>query len=236
MFSQLRQAVEIFAPQPLRGSVDDPEHESQGPRHPSSLSSTQLADSAISNLRKSLANQRPRSPGPQSLPRSTSLSDSELRSSKSNIEERLRAKFAIGEASNATTPDLSGRASPASVVTQQHQHSLSPTSIPSPRSPVLRSQTETTTVLIDSAVMNCPEQLDVLTPSNPVRVDTLNSAQSEERYPEADIPLPLDSRPATPTAADLHTISTAVCDSFTDTDVDVLQERLKLVEQRFAGM
>jgi hypothetical protein len=161
------------------------------------------------------------------------LPDSEPRSSKSNIEERLRAKFAIGEASNVTTPDLSGRASPASVVTQQYQHSLSPSSIPLPRSPVLRPQTETTTALIESVVINCPEELNVLTPSNPV--DALNLVQNEERYPEADIPLPLNSRPATP-LADFHTISTPVCDSLTDTDVDILQERLKLVEQRFAGM
>jgi hypothetical protein len=87
--------------------------------------------------------------------------------------------------------------------------------------------------LIESAVINGPEQLNAIASSNPV--DVLDLVQSEERYPEADIPLPLNSRPATP-EADLHTISTPACDSLADRDVDILQERLKLVEQRFAGM
>ena len=229
MFSQLRQAVESLAPQPRRGSVDAPESDPQGARPPSSLSSTQLTDAALSNLRKSLASQRPgsprpRSPGPQSLPRSTGSPDSEPRPPKSNIEERLRAKFAIGEASNVTTPNISGRVSPIYVGPPQQQHPLSPSSIPLPQSPV---QPE---VVVDSMVID-RSQFETLASSN-----TSSSVRRDDgRYPEADVPLPSDSHPATP-SVDLHSISTPLHDNHAEPDVHVLQHRLKLVEQRFAGM
>ena len=235
MFSQLRQAVESLAPQPLRGSVDAPESDSQGARPPSSLSSTQLTDSALSNLRKSLASQRsgsplPRSPGPPSLPRITGSPDSEPRLPKSNIEERLRAKFAIGEASNVTTPDISGRASPIYVDLPQQQHPLSPSSVPLPQSPI---QPEVVVQPVNPTVID-RSQFETLAPSKTVDASSLVKRE-DGRYPEADVPLPSDSPPATP-SVDLYPISTPLHDSPAEPDVQVLQHRLKLVEQRFAGM
>ncbi|KAG6381235.1 hypothetical protein JVT61DRAFT_5639 [Boletus reticuloceps] len=145
MFSQFRQAVENLAQ-----SQDDalpPAVRSQSPES-QRQSSAQLAESALVNLRKSIAaqrtaspaqqtsvpNPRPRSasPGPSSTTKSTS--DSGLR--KTTLEERLRASIAASETSGgSTTPDRS--ISPPSHRVPVTQHPLSPTSTPVPGSPTL---------------------------------------------------------------------------------------------------
>ncbi|KAG1755208.1 uncharacterized protein EDB91DRAFT_1326114 [Suillus paluster] len=56
---------------------------------------------------------------------------------KFTLEERLRASFSVGEASNTTTPAISSRVSPAPNAVPVTQHPLSPTFIPLPASPVL---------------------------------------------------------------------------------------------------
>ncbi|KAG2120985.1 uncharacterized protein F5147DRAFT_562956 [Suillus discolor] len=72
----------------------------------------------------------------ESLPSSTSLNgDPGLR--KFTLEERLRASFSVGDASNTTSPAISSRASPVSNTVVVTQHPLSPTSIPLPASPAL---------------------------------------------------------------------------------------------------
>jgi hypothetical protein len=227
MFSQLRQAVENFAPQPRRGSVDDELiQEHQGSR----LSSAQLADSALSNLRKSLTSQRsgsprsnsphPRSPVPSSLPRSTSLPDQESRLLKSNLDDRLRAKFAIGDVSNGTTPEGSGRASPAAVVVHQR-----PASPPLTQSPQPQESTET--IVTGNVTITEPHPL--------LNVEDKELPDSvTERYPEADIPLPPDSPPQS-LEADRSNVSSPFDANVSETDVEALQQRLKLVEQRFTG-
>ncbi|KAL0072039.1 hypothetical protein AAF712_000962 [Marasmius tenuissimus] len=114
MFSQFRQAVEGFAPQPRQS------HDGDG--NSGDASSGQSAENSLTNLRKSLASQRSGSPTPKS---STSTK-------KFTLEERLRG------AVSKTNHDSSGRASPSpspsvssSVV---KEHPLSPTSAPLPES------------------------------------------------------------------------------------------------------
>ncbi|KAK7058901.1 hypothetical protein VNI00_001525 [Paramarasmius palmivorus] len=121
MFSQFRNAVESFAPQPRR-SIDETHNSGEDRAN----SPGQLAEHAFTNLRKSFASQRPASPAPKS---------GGTRSQKSTLEERLRAvAFTIGDASNGTTPDPSARASPAPSRTEVKDHPLSPTSTPLPES------------------------------------------------------------------------------------------------------
>ncbi|KAG1870019.1 hypothetical protein F4604DRAFT_1583898 [Suillus subluteus] len=85
-----------------------------------------------------LASSAPVTSAAESLPSSTSLNgtpDPGLR--KFTLEERLRASFSVGDASNTTSPGISSRASPASSAVVVTQHPLSPTSIPLPASPVI---------------------------------------------------------------------------------------------------
>lgn len=130
MFGQWRHAVENTLAQhaskpsqdgknaneesPTRGSLD-----AAGIRQ-SLSSSSQLADSALSTLRKTLVLQRPASPA-----RSTSSSDDQPRP-RTTLEDRLKAKFAIGEASNGTSPNPSVRSTPSNTPTPVTDHPLSP--------------------------------------------------------------------------------------------------------------
>ncbi|KAF5377593.1 hypothetical protein D9615_005338 [Tricholomella constricta] len=143
MFSQFRQAVENLAPLP-RSSDEAPgdarreavsrSNSLDAPLRPSSpMSSSQLAESALSNLRKSLAIQRSGSVGSPS--KHSSPTPPRDGRTKSTLEDRLRAAtFAIGEASNATTPEISRKPSP-SVTSVVSSHPLSPSSTPLPDSP-----------------------------------------------------------------------------------------------------
>lgn len=150
MFSQFRQAVEGFAqPQPRRSqdfNSDDSDRFTSGPPDVQSArqsqSTNQLADAALNNLRRSFVSQRSgsplsrsSSPVSSSVPKSNSTPDPGLR--KFTLEERLRASFSVGDASNTTSPAISSRASPASSAVVVTQHPLSPTSIPLPASPVI---------------------------------------------------------------------------------------------------
>lgn len=143
-------------------------------------SSSQLAEVALSNLRKSLITQRPASPaqrpgspasgqGQRAASGSVSVEQNAgsgsaggagagaIRSSgsRTTLEDRLRAKFSIGDASNASTPASSIRSSPipASSPSPAHahttatapvpvlvtEHPLSPASTPLPESPAIPS-------------------------------------------------------------------------------------------------
>ncbi|KAF5375140.1 hypothetical protein D9758_000209 [Tetrapyrgos nigripes] len=133
MFSQFRQAVETFAPQQTRKGSQDAEGPSHAARSQSIDSQRpdspgQLAESALSSLRKSFA---PRSASPASA-----KSPITSPRTKSTLEERLRAvTHTLGEASNGTTP-TSSRASPLPMKVAV-DHPLSPTSTPLPDSPIV---------------------------------------------------------------------------------------------------
>ncbi|OCH95795.1 hypothetical protein OBBRIDRAFT_816376 [Obba rivulosa] len=137
MFSQFRQAVESLAqhsPKPsLDSSAEDHASRSSQDSVRPSLSSSQLAE-------KTLTTQRSGSPGPggSSPARTTSSPDGAARlAHRSTLEDRLRAKFAVGDASNSSSPITSSRTSPAPTVVLDHP--LSPTSVPLPESPAPRA-------------------------------------------------------------------------------------------------
>lgn len=130
MFSQWRNAVETtlsqHSPKPsLDASAD--EHTGRGSidtaLRQSLPSSTQLADTALSslgNLRKTLGTQRPASPVTRGSPTDTSTRP------RVTLEDRLRAKFALGEASAGTSPAQSATPSPVHTPTSVIDHPLSP--------------------------------------------------------------------------------------------------------------
>ncbi|KAI6007349.1 hypothetical protein EDD15DRAFT_49652 [Pisolithus albus] len=143
MFSQFRQVVETL----VQDQTNEPASSTR-PRSPdanASRSSSQLAESALLNLRKSLATQRagaalpqrPQSrsgsPQPPSVPKSSS--DASIR--KSTLEERLRASFTIGESLSGTTSNApSSRASPGLDPPHPPQTNvLSPETVSLPESP-----------------------------------------------------------------------------------------------------
>ncbi|KAF9229358.1 hypothetical protein BS17DRAFT_689886 [Gyrodon lividus] len=286
MFSQFRQAVESLAQPPPRQSqdngslMDGDNTRSRSPdvnslRQSSTHSSAQLAENALMNLRKSLATQRsaspappntgnlqPRSgsPGPSSLPKNNS--DSGLR--KTTLEERLRASFVVGDASEGSTPHPSTRVSSPPLVSVT-QHPLSPTSTPLPESPNLPTVTTPSPPELSPAIFVSPESTDPLAddcqqmdtgaegdielsgivPSS-LPIGETRQAMDKELQPEAqkDIDLSIPADPLTPPLEAEHpsresvavTSEPTIPSGSTDADVETLQERLKLVEQRFSDV
>ncbi|THH20641.1 hypothetical protein EW146_g766 [Bondarzewia mesenterica] len=205
MFSQFRNVVEGLAQQPLH------RRSSQDASHPDSLSrsaslDSHLADSTISNFRKSLASQRPGSPGPGNGHASVHSVDG--RSSKRRLEDRLRASFAIGEASNANSPSVSSHTSPSPVPAIDHP--LSPPSIPlpnSPDTPNAKSNDPPSPILLSPTPPPLsiePINLDIALPAIQAALLTSKNSAARveslpvERHSEADIPLPQSPVDAVP--------------------------------------
>ncbi|KAL5534154.1 hypothetical protein ACEPAG_615 [Sanghuangporus baumii] len=175
-------------------------------------STSHLAESAFSNLRKSLAAQRPFnvvSPSAESA-RAASTSprpDRELKPvSKPNLEDRLRASFTIGDISGSPTPNPSHAPSPKP---QQPATNaiLSPSSTPLPDSPPtspppidLTSPLQSGSQLPPAGADDHP-LADSLTETSIDKSPTIMKnrgikialSPTRSRYPEADVPLPLAS-------------------------------------------
>ncbi|KAK0233161.1 hypothetical protein IW262DRAFT_1470284 [Armillaria fumosa] len=216
----------------------------------SPLSSSQLAESALSNLRN---------PGTSARSPSSVVARDPLQ--KSSLEERLRASFTIGDVSNGPTPDVSARASPAPRAPTV-EHPLSPSSTPLPDSPSLPPVLEENSPDRPESPEVTPEPLvPPLTPKESESPKPESSSKedsdtmAEEYIPEE--PVPQDLSPAEPTAkfipdpatepsvdvepvAEESIAGAPIVEeplaSADDVDVDTLQERLKLVEQRFADV
>lgn len=152
MFSQFRNAVEQLAQQPIR-VLEASSHENNEPtstsrsasldiqtnRSTSPLTSSQLAESAISSLRKSFVSQRTHN-GTSSTSPKPAQSPEPPRVHKSNLEERLRrATFAIGDASGSSTPQRSSRVASPSPMGRNRtpQPGQSPASTSLPDSPAV---------------------------------------------------------------------------------------------------
>ena len=160
MFNQFRNVVGHLAQETTRALENASLAESQSEAHSRSQplettvqrsatasSSGQLADSALSSLRKSLASQRAGTSSPTT--RSGSPAPTERRLPKSNLEERLRrATTGIVEPSGSSTPNRSppnrsSTASPAPISKNPvNRHKKSPSSTPLPASPALTAVTE----------------------------------------------------------------------------------------------
>ncbi|KAI0830676.1 hypothetical protein BC628DRAFT_891281 [Trametes gibbosa] len=151
MFSQWRHAVESLA-QPVK-PAGSPESASGEEAARSSVdgirtslsSSTFLAESALNNLRKTLVAQRPGSPANANAQASTSPPEPAATpapkprpTARTTLEDRLRAKFAIGDASNSSTPASSSRASPAPVAVADHPLADAPSRSSTPDIPAVK--------------------------------------------------------------------------------------------------
>ncbi|KAF8560421.1 hypothetical protein OG21DRAFT_1600190 [Imleria badia] len=236
-----RQAVESLA-QPLpRQSQDDtlpPGPRSQSPDS-QRQSSTQLAENALVNLRKSIATQRTASPaqqntGPNTRPRSASpgppptaksTSDSGLR--KTTLEERLRASLAVSESSAGSTPNPSTSVSPTSHTIPVAPHPLSPPSTPVPDSSSLVTATTASAPEIGSAqAEECTNHDGALTPL-PQELD--DATQLPSPTPPAD--------PQDPASLTVGTTDSTPIDSTTDPDVGVtLSQEVPQVTPQPHGM
>jgi len=210
MFSQFRQAVENFAPPPPRRSGSQDIARSGSPA-PSGQSS-----------------------------KSNSLSDA--RAPKSNLEERLRAKLAAAELSRSPTP------SPIPVI----DHPLSPTSTPLPPSPAI-SPVLTSTIDLDTplnlASVHSPRAQSPQSSSVP-SIEKNTIPPPTERIEETDDGADIYDALASPSDRAIdkgEPISEGIDHSThvkrtppemdpNEMDVESLQKRLKLVEQRFTSM
>lgn len=221
MFGAWRNVVENLAqPQPRTGRTGRSESLDYSPERPGltsrnsfdsassgrvvAHSAGNLAENAFSNLRKSLASQRPftvTSPEGRASPQP----DRELRAvSKPTLEDRLRASlFAIGDASTSTTPDFTSHApSPRPLNTPGHV--LSPKSTPLPDSPVIvpapggdHSSLPPLDLLEptqkDEPLVEINQKVEQVELQEGDITEATNAEQQQidhPRIPEADVPLP----------------------------------------------
>jgi hypothetical protein len=246
MFS-FRTVVEtLAAPQPRRVSANtqlnglsDQDSYSQGTSR--SVPSSQLAESALSNLRHSLASRRPASP--DSSPQPPKIANHGFHEAGSklrlNLEERLRASFTIGEASNGTTPSESLRPSP--VPLPPSEHPLSPELVPLPDSPPPSPTAEN--LIPPIASIDIALHLSTSTKS-------LESEQSPHEQPSDSLEISSKREdgsmhtPLTPLSQNRPLVDDKTENSPPeenpssdpiDSDLETLQRHLKLVEQRFSG-
>jgi len=195
MFSQLRSAVEQLAQQPIR--VLDGEHHSELPprqsldmqaRSASPLSSGQLAESALSSLRKSFVSQRPGS-SVESPRASSTPSPPQGAPRKSNLEERLRrATLAVGEASGSpstSTPKHSSRIASPSPMSRNPLKRVegSPCSTPLPASPVVLPATENGSQLEQPTDFSLKDTETTPVLDSPLKEDPLGIETSIETSP-----------------------------------------------------
>lgn len=175
MFSQFRNVVEHLAQETTRAleNASLPEGQTEAHSRSQSLeaavqrsasipSSSQLADSALSSLRKSLVSQRAGTSS-STTRRSGSPAPVEKRLPKSNLEERLRrATTGIAEPSGSSTPNRSppNRSSTASPLpisrNTVNPHKESP-SIPLPASPAVVAATEDDSKLAPPTALSLQE-------------------------------------------------------------------------------
>lgn len=204
MFSGLRSLVEDLAqPQPRPARTGRSESRDFSPERPGAVSRSSfdlssasrnitqstglLAESAITNLRKSLASQRPFAV-PSQDGRGSPRPDRELRPvSKPTLEDRLKASFAIGEASNVTTPGgVSQSSSPKPVVAQSNESILSPKSTPLPESPV-QSPTPSRAVAIPPLLDTPSSSTREGTYTDPLQMETRAVVEEPEKVEDSSI-------------------------------------------------
>ncbi|KAJ7038120.1 hypothetical protein C8F04DRAFT_1220408 [Mycena alexandri] len=256
--------VENLAPHPRQSSDStppdarpaSPARTRSNDGHGSPGSTGQLAESALSNLRKSLAQQRPASPSQKSPP--------PPKAHKMTLEDRLRAAaFTIGEPSTETTPAASTRVSPAPLLVDKpadappehaavpeltthplspsDAHPLSPSSTPLPdsrvSSPILLH--EPAPILAAPRPLPQADPDPVVPASQPPEPEPepVVAASPKPQSPQVNQLSALEAEVALPpTSEEVQPEKAQPDDSARVTDVDALQERLKLVEQRFSDV
>ncbi|KAF9015231.1 hypothetical protein BDQ17DRAFT_27335 [Cyathus striatus] len=256
MFSQLRHAVESLAQSPpLRSTSESSEDQREltsrsrsldlnSARPSSPLSSGQLAESALANLRKSLGTQRSAGTSTRNGVHIHSPSSESKPTMKSNLEERLRrATLVIGDAPVPTTPDISIPGSPAPIPTTANignpnaSPPMSPASIPLPDSPLISPIPENTvdTQVVDNLQSSSPSPLQSTTalPDAPLQteLETPNGLPIVQNVEPITVPEAVP--PNFQNAEEHHSPSQLKPDEAVVTN---LQERLKQVEQRFSDV
>ncbi|KAI0030646.1 hypothetical protein K488DRAFT_87555 [Vararia minispora EC-137] len=200
---------------------------------------------SLSNLRKSFAPARTATPPP--APSVTSSPGTPDRPAKRRLEDRLRASFAIGDASDHSTPAVSSRASPAPFSDTSSPPSdtpPAPESIPLPSSPPILSPQESIAPAFDPSSLPHP----LATPPVPLaplpRLASEVAAgsvsdESSTSQPER-VPLPLSpdvEEFASPLDAAIEELSrtasspsSPVTSESTIPNISVTMESVKLVE------
>jgi hypothetical protein len=220
MFNQFRNVVEHLAQETTRALENASLAESQSEAHSrsqpletavqrsaSASSSGQLADSALSSLRKSLVSQRA---GTLS-PRSGSPAPTERRP-KSNLEERLRrATTGIVEPStpNRSPPNRSSTASPSPISKDPvNRHKKSPSSTPLPASPALTAVTEDGSKLAPPTELSLQElpMTSKLQPPKELKDEETNGVLDPTPLVEDPIPVPLEDTPSKDTEEDVGVV------------------------------
>lgn len=206
MFGPFRQTV--AAPVPRRSTDSSPDPDSSRPTTP--LSSSQLAESAVMNLRKSLASQRQQAASP--VPRASASAK------KLSLEDRIRARLVAADASNARkSDDRSSNPSRASSPARLSDPPASHDSVP-PKSPSL-------VPLPDSPELSPVLENTLLDEPTSILEQTGNSQAANEREGQVN---------AVEEKVDpLATVPPVIARPEFSADVTLLQERLKQVEQRF---
>lgn len=278
MFSGFRNVVENLAqPQPRPSRPQRAESQDLTPERPEhtrnstsfDLSSVahstgHLAESAFSNLRKSLAAQRPftvTSPTTDASARASPQPDRELKPvSKPTLEDRLRATFAIGDASASPSPGHSHASSPKPPPLSADSV-LSPRSVPLPDSPIQTGNLDQTMLSHPLAELpeldpseSCEEKplMNSASPQEPIvpqeaetsplpssegpDVAKSDDSSKDTRYPEADIPLPLLSPVPTNLAASQSSHSLHVDESPQQSEEkEDSSSRLDSLERTYSG-
>ena len=218
MFSQFRNVVGQLAQETTRALENASLVENQNEVHSrsqsldtvgqhstSAPSSSQLAESALSSLRKSLVSQRAGASASSSTTRSGSPVPAERRLPKSNLEERLRrATTGIAEPSSSSTsnrspPNRSSAASPSLISKNPvNRHKISPSSTPLPASPAVIAVAEDDSQLApptELSLQELPAASEVQPPKEPKEEKTASNpdpnplVEDPISIPMEDIPL-----------------------------------------------
>jgi len=214
MFTQFRNVVGQLAQETTRALENAALADSQSEAHSrsqsvdtqpsaSAPSSSQLADSALSSLRKSLAAQRAGTSSPAAR-RSASPAPTEKRLPKSNLEERLRrATTGIVESPGSSTPNRSppnrsSAASPAPISKHPvNRHKKSPSSTPLPASPAVIAVTENDSKLApptELSLQELPVTSKVQPPKEPKEEETIDNPDPSP-LDEDPTPVPVEGTP-----------------------------------------
>ncbi|KAF8807466.1 hypothetical protein BYT27DRAFT_7098535 [Phlegmacium glaucopus] len=258
MFTQFRNVVGQLAQETTRALENAALAESQTEVHSrsqsldtqpsaSAPSSSQLADSALSSLRKSLAAQRAGTSSPTPR-RSASPAPTEKRLPKSNLEERLRrATTGIAEPSGSSTPNRSppnrsSTASPSPIPKNVvNRHKKSPSSTPLPASPAVIAVTE------DDSKLTPPTELSLQDPPvtsevQPPKEEEKNNNPDPSPLAEDSVPVPVEDTPPKDKEDGVKMREAPVSSPKTvsavdhSAEVESLQQRLRQVEQRFSDV
>ncbi|KAI5123779.1 hypothetical protein M0805_000368 [Coniferiporia weirii] len=265
MFSGFRNVMENLAqPQPRPGRPGRPESQDFSPERSEhargstsfdissvAQSTGHLAESAFTNLRKSLVSQRPftvSSPSADSSANPSPRPDRELRPvTKSTLEDRLRASFAIGEASTSTTPGPSIAPSPRPALSPAPGRVASPESTPLPDSPTpspsrgFASPSPSDLSSPPAEEFRLPKELSDGLSENEQTGPSENAGSSTSsdpsRYPEADIPLPPCSPVSNSITASRSSESLLLNNSIQlDEYENDLKAKLASIEEMYSGV